>query len=359
MERFKPHTYSGEQPADRPDQRKNYFSQKALSLTHESLPSSHEAIGRVKEVLSTIDQKVLFDIFREYYEKTGNNPKNLALTAITDIAVHYDLNEDYAGVYVPTRAGLALNAAHLDILNKDKIINTLIHEYVHEASTVIEQEAWTTDDKDVAKVITKQYLGVAQTVEEQAYDLGAQRSRNLISYDAVGLSINEGITQIIADDIHAEYVRRTGEGRNSYERNLRLETSFEPNAYALNQLNARIYIAFLSAAAGVPESTVHDAVVRTYFRNSEIVPPEFDELITSLIDESGLPFDELLDRILNVVSKREMKRDLNSEGEVWWDKFVENLPREKRFAFELRAYELVKNYLAAQAASKNPKDPSQ
>jgi hypothetical protein len=305
MERFKPHAYEGGsgQPAERTDIRKGYEARQISPEEQELLntPEAQEAVTRVREVLDTLNQDVLFDIFREYYGKAGNNPDSLHLSDVADIDIFYDPDADRSGGH-HVFGKPEVNAGLSNILSDDFIINIAIHEYLHEATAApFTSTHYETDHPNVVAVEDEQMLGVRKFVGEYDYDtetgLGSEPSTWKFNDP-----INEGLTQLLADDIHSEYNRRVGAGNNSVERQNREATGFSPETYSTEQMNARIYIALLSADTDIPEDVIKDAVTKAYFRNGDIAPEEVGLLLDEDISEPNEHFK-------NVLKKRLDKKD--------------------------------------------------
>jgi hypothetical protein len=227
MERFKPHTYLGEQPSSKVDLRLKRNKDKKGDTALERTPAAQEAIKGVRQVLEGINRQVLFDIFREYYGRSGNDPDTLFLTDLSKVKIIYD-PQKAEGTHSLAN-GPVLNAAKFREGDVDRIINTLIHEYAHESSRsdlLLEN----LSHGSVVHVKSKSHSGVSTTFLEgkrSAFPFSSTKREE----KTVNVMINEGITQIIADEIHVEYVKRTGEGGDSYAYKLRLETSFEANYY--------------------------------------------------------------------------------------------------------------------------------
>lgn len=321
MEKYRPHQYEEGigQPAHRVDIRKDYEERVMTSQEKElvSTPEAQEAIARVQEILNIIDQETLFDIFREYYGKAGNNPDTLSLTNVKDIDIFYDPDADRSGGH-HVFAKPEINAGLANKLSDDFIVNIAIHEYLHEATaSPFTTNYYETDHEDVVAVEDEQMLGVRKFVGEFETNTKTGLS-NRPTVNKFNDEINEGLTQLLADDIHAEYNRRIGTGNQTPERKNREDTSFSPETYHINQFNVRVYIALLSIDTGIPEDVVKEAVTKAYFRNGDIAPEEVGLLLEEDITEPNEHFRDLL-------KKRLDKTDLI----VFVENAAECLPQEK------------------------------
>ena len=322
MERYKPHYYEGGegQLPDRPNLAEGYqkWHKTEEQTKLENSPEGRKAISRVKDVLATIDTNVLFGIFREYYGASGNNPHSLSITQANDIDVIYDPNVQSAGVYFPKRKPL-INAAQTQNCTDDLIISVAIHELLHEATTTLPRMVFRSSQEG-----------------ERLFSVWEKRTGLKIINSAVySESINEGITQLLTDDIHAKYNKRIGQGNETTERQNRTATGFSPYFYLLEQYNARIYIALVAACTDVPEDVVKDAVTKAYFRNGAIVPENF---MAFMADEYDLTLPNNL-----MVNKLE-----NETFPSFVYKLAALLPKEKGKQLQHRIDELFGQLHAAQ-----------
>lgn len=91
-------------------------------------------------------------------------------------------------------------------------------------------------------------------------------------------------------------------------------------------------------------------MVQTYFRNGDIVPPEFDALLASMTGEkAGLNFDEwpLMQEFLKGENSK-MTGHLNTKKYVgWWKEYIKQLPDDKGEVFKQKCVEILENYTLA------------
>ncbi len=227
----------------------------------------------------------------------------------------------------------ALNAAHLHEKSFSFILNTLIHEYVHEVSTLATHiESLKSEQEDVIE-IDKTGVQVAKT---------NTHSDETAIYNT---SINEGLTQIITDDIFALYTQRTGSEKGNSQMDHREKMPFTPESYLIPEYNIRLYIAFVSVLCDVPEQVVQNGIIRAYFRNASLVPEDIiglfqDTFDTDLDDYYKQAFhgDAFATVLANRINKEDFVDFLTSQ--------VQFLPGEKANDFIQRA-----NKLAALAES--------
>jgi len=283
MEKYRPHTYEGESTAERPDIRADYVPVKRnfRQLISEQFPTPKEKIKFVRETLTTIDQKVLLNLFREYYGRCGLDISTVPMTPVANVSVIYRKAEGSSGSH--GEDGIVLNAAHLHTANE--IFIALMHEYVHEIST--NEDYWVRYDESGENIQDFEQIsqsGIQKVVVRGLIDVEKDEVTTQDT-EETGRFLNEGITQIITDDIFAEYRRRVG-GKETQEQIIHQETGFS-KGYAENQFYIQLYIIFTSVLTDVPEEVVKNAIVRTYLRNSELIPEELDEVLQTELGYDG------------------------------------------------------------------------
>jgi hypothetical protein len=274
------HTYTGEAPPERPRMIDGYQAEQEneLRLSNEAIA----AIEKVRRVLETVQQDALFEVFREYYERVGNDPMTLenTITPLGKVRVVYESESADVMGWHNEYTEPTLNAFVLQKSSDDQVVNTLIHEYLHEITRLRSDSAlYEDEDTGEKELAVVEATGVTNSFNLFGFDSDKKVVTNHIQEDVVSKMANEGITQILADKIHAEYNRRTGIGNQSPERKNQIETSFSPESYVLQQFNIRLYIALISILGDVPESVVEQGVIRSYFRNGALVPDDIEELI--------------------------------------------------------------------------------
>ncbi len=279
MEKFKPHTYEYESHAYRKDVRREYKA--APQEEHSTLEK--KSIDAVRGIVEDINQVILLDIFREFYGKVGNDINSLHISDIQDIRYIYDEDANSSmGSYSPDY-GIVLNAAKLQCKSSEEVINTLIHEYLHEVSVLpIQQVLYETGNDTHYEAENIIISGVEKEVVTTDVHKETSEQRNL-TVNRYHDRINEGLTQIITDDISLEYKKRSGDWIVNQDTLVRSEQfEISDNAYPEEQFNAYIYMVFVSVLTDVPEHLVKNACARTYFRNGKIVPEDLGILLHEL-----------------------------------------------------------------------------
>lgn len=338
MEKFRPNQYEGEAPSKRPDIAHQYDTVESTSQSEET-NESRDAIEKVKNVLARVDEKALFDIFREYFGKVGNDISSLeeTITPVSKIKVVYDQKSGTAGEYSNFKVP-EINAFISSSGGENAILNTIIHEYLHEISALFSTTSMTTLQNGIGVFSSDSVLGVSQILQEFRYDT---HTGDVItqSVNIFNQKINEGITQMMTDDLHLEYAKRVGEGIRGLQQNNDELMFVSPDWYGPEQLNVRIYITLLSTLADVPEEVVKNALIRTYFRNGDVVPDEIKELfpistlsaeqLTSLVEEAldSTDFVEFLQKRLLPLTGLSKSKELafNKKLSIIFAKYIESI----------------------------------
>jgi hypothetical protein len=308
-----------------------------------SLPKSAEtvesrrAIEKVRGVLDTVNEKVLFDIFREYFGKVGNEILSFegTITPVSKVQILYDNNNEGLHGWYGEDGAPVLNAFQLSKKDTYNTLNTLVHEYLHELSTLPFNSVTYKYDTGKVETETNSQSGVSNLMRTYKHkSQGDTLSDSYIrSQQVISRKINEGITQILTDDICTEYLKRTGTKKDAIN-----STSIFSEAYTVEQVNVRIYIAFLSTLTGIDEDVIKNAVLRAYFRNGSIVPDEIKELLPNDIRPAeflsgsisrALEKDEFIDDASHHISHSSI---LSGEQQtIFYKKCEQLLEEEKNF----------------------------
>jgi hypothetical protein len=201
----------------------------------EVTPSEYQT----ERFLNTINYDVLSGIMGELLTKS-----NLGyIPDMIDVTVKSDDTRKASGWH--DSGSVTINAAKFDFNNdykKDyrRILSTFIHEYVHANATGPD----TGDDTGFKYV-----------------DAGGQ---------AKNVPLNEGFTELIADYVYEEYMRRTGEierfGQTSHKRTIK--------GYLKERSDAMVLVRKIAEDVGVPEDVVLGAYIRAYFTRDT---PSFED----------------------------------------------------------------------------------
>lgn len=192
----------------------------------EKSPSEYQT----ERFLNTINQPVLDGIISEMLSKSGIEDK-----INTQVSTKIVSNDTRSASGWHINGEITINAANFDFNldhKKDyrRILSTYIHEYVHACA-------------------------IGSRIENTGFK---HKSK---SGEMENVLINEGFTELIADYVYEEYLRRTGEASS-------LGLTFPKRTvkgYLKQRLEAIEIMKKISLEYDVPEEIVFDAYIRAYF----------------------------------------------------------------------------------------------
>ncbi len=187
----------------------------------------------MKKFLEKIEINVLTDILSELLVKSGMTSEHIRKKEIKVNVVSDTMRKANAW---HNSGSLYINAAKFDFnsdYKKDykRILSAYIHEYVH------------------AMAMNN---GIAQTT-----------GFKWVSEDGVEMEIpiNEGFTELIADYVFEEYLKRSGGsslvGQKDYKRTIK--------GYLQERSDAFAFVSQVSQQTGIPEDVVMKSFIRAYF----------------------------------------------------------------------------------------------
>ena len=320
-ERYKPHTYEGETPAERPPQA-------IYDLTR-----SYELEGLEKEIrqfIRNIDEDILFEIFREYYGKSGFNPETVNPIPLRQITIFNDIHDGAIGKFSPNPQSILLNAIRCisdkGSVDSEIVVNTIIHEELHAISAIYL--------KNTSSQLTEVKIDLGLEKRQEFSDTGFQIDKQ------TNLLANEGLTQIIADDIHAEYVKRSGTTRDYLNKEKTERLGMSAEAYPENQFRIRLLIQFYTLLLNQNEEVVKNSFIRSYLRNTNIFPEELNAVPTEheprvinfdiefYLNHPQLSTEGLISKLLNM-PPQEKKGEFEQKAEILKDNFLESTQTNK------------------------------
>lgn len=268
-ERYKPHTYQGETPHEREPVEHDEHNAAHSETTPEQL--------QTLEIVNSINEELLRDIFAEYFQKAGSDistmnwiPHNEVTIAPSPGDEYLDKAESISGSYDQER-GIRLFPQFLKG-DPSEILWTLIHEQLHAISAVKSRTMIEFDDTGNLYGEINHKSGLRRVTATQQKSQ-VEITQNL--YEA----INEGITELIAEKIFREYLKRSGDGAESTFGDWQKATArrYVMREYRYYWQFAQLYIALIAAVTEVPEEVAEKAILRSYLRNGDILPPELVE----------------------------------------------------------------------------------
>ena len=262
-EQYKPHTYRGEIHHNRAELKRD----PSFKEQHPEISPEQQ---KVREVLNSIDEKLLRDIFAEYFQKAGSAEGSMNFVPFSDIVIveNYSKTDQAPGTfgYYSTKYGVVLVADEIH----DEPLKTLwstIHEEVHAIST----EPNTNIRPDITgpdHFLVFRNSGVKQLVHRvrKTEDGGAE----IVETIRFKHRINEGITEIITDKLVRQYIKSSGQKFEHIDKITNGTIHNRPD----NVYDAKFYIHLISILSSVNYDVVEDALIRTYMRNSNLMPNE-------------------------------------------------------------------------------------
>lgn len=287
-ERYQPNTEPGETPAKRPKVEREAYDH------HTAETESSEL--RVREVINSFDEKVLRDIFEEYFKKAGSDPATMNFVSFDKIRIidreekfeDDDFNELDYGCYEPS-TGIKLYSDQKILQNPEMVLWALVHEEMHAISDLGLRE--------------KESQLLANNLSEHEQKIGLERGLYIKYNGEVAggerffMPVNEGMTDLITGLICREYLARAGQHPTFDNTDLAVRDFdlYTETDYGRYRRNAEMYIDFISILSDIPEDTVRNSVIRTYLRNGEILPKD----LTGLIGEHRMDFLLKILKVLN------------------------------------------------------------
>lgn len=189
------------------------------------------SVDQTKRTIELFDITQINSIINELLKKAGSDLVIVDDTIKTDVI--FDATRSASGWH--DGGEVKINAAKFSFDQDHKkdyrrILSTYIHEYVHACATDQEKEK-TTGFKCV------------------------------VGGKEINIPLNEGFTELIADYVYEEYLKRSGDlnrfGHTSHQRTVK--------GYTEERKEAREMISNFAKAWGVPEDVVFNAYIQAYF----------------------------------------------------------------------------------------------
>ena len=214
-----------------------------------------EAIKKTEQALETIDQDVLRDIFYDILTPAEAQEAWKGFIPLESVHVVYDQK-------VRSRGRFSSNVDNLDeahiILNSEKLARTsvedfdlaVLYTYVHEQVHALSTDLKTYNgygEKD------RKFLGFKK-IEKDFRDKDID-----VSY----VELNEGMTEIIAEEVAREYLRRTGQVSGKQRDAHHAYNSVA--VYMQYKILVDEIIAELATEYQQPGDVIKKAMIRSYF----------------------------------------------------------------------------------------------
>lgn len=215
-----------------------------------------EAIQKTEQALESIDQSVLKDIFFEILTPAEGQDAWDGFLPKSSVHVVYDKKVRSRGMFSSKVDGV--DEAHI-ILNAEKIarareedfdlavLYTYVHEQVHALSTDFKTHRSYDDNPD------RKFVGF-KGIKKHFTD-----PEGNVSY----AELNEGMTEIIAEEVAREYLRRTGQVSGHQRDVHHAENSIA--VYMDYKILVDDIVASLAEEYSQPRDVIKKAIMKAYF----------------------------------------------------------------------------------------------
>lgn len=300
QERFKPHTDEGDYtPVNRPEIKRGEYSVTEAETTSEQI--------KVREILNSFDEQALKSIFAEHFQRAGSELSTMNFIPLSEVRIVTKEKQNGATHSTDGDYGLSRGVTlYVDVErfpNPARILWTLIHEELHAISSDIWRKYHKITDDQEAITTESQVSGfrIRETKSTTHTPVGPYSEKHYESF----LEPNEGMTELLTEQIFTEYLHRTGTKReigvdrvdaviadhyNPIEKG--------PIDYSAFRRNIDFFVGIVSILSSIPQDKVLDAICRTYFRNGEFIPYELYDAIEK-IDQG------LTDKLYSVFDDKE------------------------------------------------------
>lgn len=260
---------------------------------HQSIERTlSESEIRVRKRLESVDEEILEDIFRTILRRSGCEEKMHMYIPLSEVVCVDDKDTKSSGTYYPQEHKIEINLPYIVDANDNQefaaVTKVAIHEEVHAVS-----KGGLIFNEDTSEV--EDYVGFAIERRDEITKAVVQKSFTLF---------NEGMTELIADDIYEEYVRRSGNKalyvQDTGEGNTLIQvTTYEEGRIAVNAIITQI-----AAEIGVSKDIVREGFVSLYMSGAgiESVAPDIQDAtkIDLMRELKDLSPEETMRRVSNL-----------------------------------------------------------
>jgi hypothetical protein len=248
-----------------------------------------------REYIDSLHEDVVKDIISLILRKAGNQEAMERFIPFQEVFTYMNANDNSVGSYHPETHVINLNKGVLlrdnAPLTKTLTLATLIHEELHAVTR--KEDVVTGDGFGIQRVIG---------FEEQNFDAVTK------SIQREWARFNEGLTELIKDDIITEYLKRTGDSREIVlrgyegEENDNTYQTYQAERVLVNKIIMRIH-----NETGVSLDAVREGFVQAYF--SDISFSEIKTMVKELCGESvaktldDVPVEVLEEQLKNSIQK--------------------------------------------------------
>lgn len=246
----------------------------------------------VRKKLESINEAVLEDIFRTIMRRSGVEEKVHMYIPMSEVVCVDNPEVKSSGTYYPQEHKIEINLPYVarenDAEERAAVTKVAIHEEVHALS----KGGLVFDD---AEYEVEDHIGFAIERRDEITKEVVRKSFTLF---------NEGMTELIADDVYEEYVRRTGE-RAAYSQETETGSSLMRfTTYHEGRIAVNAIISQIAKDIGVSQDSVREGFVALYMSGAgiESIAPDVREAtkIDLIKDLKDLGPEETMRRVSGV-----------------------------------------------------------
>jgi hypothetical protein len=241
-----------------------------------------------------LQPEVLEEIVDEICERVGIEGRDLASS---DRIFNIKTDKNRLGAYLPLYNAVSFNLSALNI-KADKtfppvltregkrvtasyedqeryVALRLLHVYIHEQAHVVSVQGGNSSRTPFVK---NHAIQVGFT-EEEFYSIGSSPQRAKVSEETM---VNEGVTELLAEQLMQEYVRRVGsyKGLNLSDVEWYFKATAEKGVrlYQKEVQTAENIIGSLAEVSQVSEDSIREAIIYGYLREGKLLTSELETL---------------------------------------------------------------------------------
>lgn len=231
-------------------------------------------------MIKSIDFTTLKNIFGEMRQKSGVGAESDFVSA-EGVVIDKDTGSESAGVYRPGKVYLnPIRIAKNGFTSREdfarKLLSVLVHEETHASG---ENKGCAGAVADGIKQLRSYFTSKFVETEHTGF---SRKGYNKGNFHLKAYCFNEAATDLIAEDVYKEYLRRTGEQKNFTRAggNKEYFESYEGGRFFLNVFQEKI-----SQVCNVPYEKVREAMTQGYMSGLDIGQTE----LASLFDDIFYP----------------------------------------------------------------------
>lgn len=311
MEKYKHHTYPGEQEKSRAvDATPDSSDSEAKSLNSDGgkknkseIISGDEAELLIKKTFEEVNETALKELFAQELGKSGGDVSQLNFLSLNTIEIRK--GQRSVGSYSFFRNKIYINSSATEdgrdkeLLryifygtdNSERVYShtrlDLLHTIVHEETHAIAHTACVTEHSKDERGTPLEQINV-RTGYERTHLSAEVHSDNEVKITNWGKAINEGVTDAIALKIFAQYLESnplSNCSKSDIETYIKDRNTFQKSAYASYIYALKLFTLLVSKGSGVPPDVVENAIIRGYLRGSEFISDETEAELDKLLGE--------------------------------------------------------------------------